>query len=193
MVIRKRHADIPTLSSLTAQKPVLLYNSPKRRSGWTCFSIWQRALSCPSPRTDPETSSGWPSTLGYRHLLYRSTKEHVFLSNGSYIRCRFPSSRRFSVGVCLVFHGLKSPRLFNFPSFRRRLYADIINRRLESPRLFMFASSRRLFDYPYFWRWGRLKDAMPERANSRGFLNPWYSSVSHTSAVCKDGCELCVS
>ena len=28
---------------------------------------------------------------------------------------------------------------------------------------------------------------MPERANSRGFLNPWYSSAPHTSAVCKDG------
>ena len=25
-------------------------------SCWTCFRIWQRALSCPSPRTDPETS-----------------------------------------------------------------------------------------------------------------------------------------
>ena len=44
----------------------------------TCFSIWQRALSCPSPRTDPETSSGWPSTLGYRHLLYRRTEETDF-------------------------------------------------------------------------------------------------------------------
>ena len=28
---------------------------------------------------------------------------------------------------------------------------------------------------------------MPERANSRGFLNPWYSCVPHTSTVCKDG------
>ena len=28
---------------------------------------------------------------------------------------------------------------------------------------------------------------MPERANSRGFLNPWYSSAPHTFAVCKDG------
>ena len=28
-------------------------------SCWTCFSISLRAFSCPSPRTDPETSSGW--------------------------------------------------------------------------------------------------------------------------------------
>ena len=50
----------------------------------------------------------------------------------------------------------------------------------------MFASSRRFIFSIIIYRWGRLKDAMPERANSRGFLNPWYSSVSHTSAVCKD-------
>ena len=32
----------------------------------------------------------------------------------------------FLIGVCLGFHGLKSPRLFNFASFRRHLYTDII-------------------------------------------------------------------
>ena len=51
----------------------------------------------------------------------------------------------------------------------------------------MFASSRSFIFSIIIYRWVRLKDAMPERANSRGFLNPWYSSVSHTSAVCKDG------
>ncbi len=40
--------------------------------------------------------------------------------------CKFFDKMRQNIGVCLVFHGLKSPRLFNFPSFRRRLYADII-------------------------------------------------------------------
>ena len=38
----------------------------------------------------------------------------------------FPVFLRFPVGVCHGFHGLKSPRLFNFASFRRHLYTDII-------------------------------------------------------------------
>ena len=114
--------------------------------------------------------SAWPSTLS------RCTC------------CRFPSSSRFSIGVCLVFHGLKSPRLFNFASFRRHWYTDIIKPEAwKPPAIHVRVFQTHFLDYPSFWRWVRLKDAMPERANSRGFLNPWYSGVFHTSAVCKDG------
>ena len=47
----------------------------------TCFSISPRAFSCSSPRTDPETSSGWHDALAdlYRHFdrhLYRHLYRH---------------------------------------------------------------------------------------------------------------------
>ena len=41
----------------------------------TCFSISLRANINTSPRTDAETSSAWPSTLDFRHLLYRNIEE----------------------------------------------------------------------------------------------------------------------
>ena len=106
------------------------------------------------------TFGGMPKVMFF--WIRQKNKRTYFGGDERCIRCRFPSSRRFPVGVRLGFHGLKSPRLFIFPSSRSFLFSIII------------------------YRWVRLKDAMPERANSRGFLNPWYSSVSHTSAVCKD-------
>ena len=56
---------------------------------------------------------------------------------------------------------------------------DKKNRGLKSPRLFMFPSFRRIFSHfslltaHYSSLKGVCQDAKPVRANSRGFLNPW--------------------
>ena len=76
--------------------------------------------------------------------------------------------------------------------YRRHYCVVIKNRGLESPRLFIFPSSRRfslIVNRSTFRRFHslltthrstliaqrRLEDAKPVRANSRGFLNPWYN------------------
>ena len=71
---RTLHADVPTFPLL-----MLIIIS----SCWTCFSISPRAFSCPSPRTDPETSSGWHLCTHRSSLIAQDPKTcfYVLMSN----------------------------------------------------------------------------------------------------------------
>ena len=95
------------------------------------------------------------------------------------IRCRFPSSRRFSVGVCLGFHGLKSPRLFNFASSRRLWTMCLI----KTYVLMFFCRKNiirmpwKFFTKPYFRRNPAGKPEMPSWKNIISQQENYFFSV----------------
>ena len=70
-----------------------------------------------------------------------------------------------------------------FASLQTPLFCNHKNRGLKSPRLFIFPSSRRIFSHNSLLNAHRstlkgvCQDAKPVRANSRGFSNPWNNDM----------------